>query len=51
MSKGFLKSISGLRSGRLEFVVSHQYRDEYPLRKTSSYQSGREYQYSGLSMG
>jgi len=33
MSKGFLKSISGLKSGHLEFAVSHPYRDEYPLRE------------------
>jgi hypothetical protein len=44
MSKDFLKIISGLKSGRLEFVVSHSFRDEYPFRKASSCQSGKEYQ-------
>ena len=42
MGKDFLKSNSELKSGHLEFAVSHPYRDEYPLRKASSYQSGRE---------
>jgi len=32
MSKGFLNS-SGLKSGHLEFVVSHLYRDEYHLER------------------